>query len=81
MDEGQEMLEGHIENGKVVLDEPHALPEGTSLQIEPASSNRTTKKNASQFWGIFLSLAGTVKDMPPDASMKVDEYLYGSDGL
>ena len=30
---------GHIENGAVVLDEPVAVPEGTAVTVEPASSH------------------------------------------
>lgn len=73
------MLEGHIENGKVVLDEPHELADGTPVRIEPASQAQGTRTNAAQFWNVFLSMAGTVDDLPSDASMNIDEYLYGDE--
>lgn len=33
-------LQGHIENGVVVLDEPLSLPNGTVVRVEPVEASR-----------------------------------------
>lgn len=71
------MLEGHIENGKVVLDEPLTIPEGTSVRIEPVAQNGEQKKGQSLL-DILGPLVGSVTDMPKDAARQVDHYLYGT---
>ncbi len=72
------MLEGHIENGKVVLDEPHQLAEGTPVRIETVvAGNKITKKKQSLL-ELLGPLVGSITDLPKDASQQVDHYLYGT---
>jgi hypothetical protein len=70
---------GHIENGNIVIDEPASLPEGVAVEIHIVSAAQIAPPVEVDFprerpW---LKLSGTVHDLPPDASLRVDELLYG----
>jgi hypothetical protein len=76
-------LSGHIENGKIVLDESVPLVEGTKVRIElvPESSDDVTATNGdskpstlSERW---KPLFGMIKDGPTDFAENLDHYLYG----
>ncbi len=60
---------GRVEKGTIVLDEPAALPEGAAVTVELApAADRPSP---------LLRLAGRAVDLPPDASVNLDHYLYG----
>jgi hypothetical protein len=72
---------GQIVAGHVVLDTPAALPEGTRVRVEPladgaahapepAEMPKTLAERMSRF------LTHTV-DLPEDAALQHDHYLYG----
>ena len=66
--------QGHIENGKVVLDAPVALPEGTpvSVAVRPASEQEKS---------VLTWLADNAVEnvaCPPDLADHHDHYLYGT---
>lgn len=65
---------GHIENGSVVLDGAPDLPDGAEVELHlvPPALEKTSKKEPP--WFKFI---GAIKDMPPDASQRIDEVLYG----
>lgn len=65
-------LEGHIQNGHVILDSPTDLPDGTHVRIEvitpaPASDEKR-----------FARTLQHRLDLPPDAAAQHDHYLYGT---
>lgn len=64
----------HFENGHVVLDSPEQPPEGAALEVRvvPSPALEVSKKEPP--WFKFI---GAIKDMPPDASQRIDEVLYG----
>jgi hypothetical protein len=70
-------LEGHVENGRIVLDEPAQLPEGAKVHVEvvpspaPSTENPTLYERLKPFVGILDGL-------PEDAAMNHDHYLYGT---
>ena len=64
---------GHIENGIVVMDEPATLTEGTQVEIRVVASS-SSSKTPKRHW---LEFSGAIDDLPPDASQRVDEILYG----
>ena len=71
---------GHVENGKVVLDEPEALPDGTPVSVRPIGKPRkhaAGRRRARNISAGLAKLAGSVKDLPPDAARNLDHYLYG----
>ncbi len=77
-------IRGKIKDGKVVLDDPKVLPDGTEVEVRPVKKTRNTKKTAKGKKPPPRSLAerlapfiGTVKDLPPDMSVNLDHYLYG----
>jgi len=82
-------IRGKIKNGKVVLENLRALPEGTEVEVRPVKKRRKSAKSAKvskpvkrtpQPRSLAERLApfiGVVKSLPPDASVNVDHYLYG----
>jgi hypothetical protein len=74
-------LTGQIVAGHVVLDTPAALPDGTRVRVEPVVDGVATRpepkekpKTLAERWP---TMADEVVDLPPDASVNVDHYLYG----
>jgi hypothetical protein len=78
-------VRGKIKNGKVVLNNPKALAEGTEVEVRPVKKpKRAVKKQKPKSKIRRRSLAarlapfiGVVKDLPPDMSVNLDHYLYG----
>lgn len=67
---------GHIENGKVVLDDGVDLPDGTPVDVRPSKGAKRSKSKATVTKGL-LALAGRAEGLPPDAARNLDHYLYG----
>jgi len=65
---------GHIENGTIMLDGAPSLPEGAEVELHliPPRAEDCGKKEPPWF-----KYFGAIKDMPPDASQRIDEVLYG----
>jgi hypothetical protein len=74
---------GKIKNGKVVLDDPNALPDGTEVEVRPAKKRRPaakTRKPKARPKTLAERLAnviGKATGLPPDAAANHDHYLYG----
>ena len=79
---------GHVENGKVILDEPALLPDGTEVSVHPLATARKRRnrgdakatKHARERLTVtkrLLRYAGCIDDLPSDASRNLDHYLYG----
>jgi hypothetical protein len=76
-------FEGRIENGCVVFDQPVALAEGTPVRVEPtndakdyaASTEPERPRTLAERLGTFL---GHTVDLPEDAALNHDHYLYGA---
>jgi hypothetical protein len=72
---------GRIQNGRVVLDEPVNLPDGTKVTVFPLNDPSTTEEpTAPTMYERWKPLIGAAKHLPPDASTKIDEVLYGRTG-
>ncbi|HVS33983.1 MAG TPA: hypothetical protein VMS17_00250 [Gemmataceae bacterium] len=74
---------GKVKNGKVILDDPKALPEGAEVEVRPlkkpkkpkqASKGKTRRKSLAEHLAPFI---GKVKGLPSDASVNLDHYIYG----
>lgn len=63
---------GRVKDGAIILDQPLQLPEGAEVLVQPLGDEQ------SSIWRKLLELAGTVKDLPPDAADNHDHYLYGT---
>ncbi len=71
---------GHVEAGRVLLDEPTVLPDGTVVSVRPlkrarkASPRRRRPPTLAERLAPFI---GKAKGLPADASTNLDHYLYG----
>ena len=72
-------LEGHIENGVVVFDRPISLPNGTAVRVEvlKAQAKSDAKDQSGHFLEHYRNVIGMVTDLPADAALNHDHYLYG----
>jgi len=68
-------VRGFVRKGLVVLEDPHALPDGTQVNVSPVKTPKAKgKKSALGRLGRF---AGKAKGLPRDAARNLDHYLYG----
>lgn len=75
-------VRGKIKNGKVILDDPKALADGMEVEVRPARKRKPARKKPSKSPPRSLaerlrSVIGKAKNLPPDASVNHDHYLYG----
>jgi hypothetical protein len=78
------MVRGKVKNGKVLLEDPKALPEGTEVEVRPAKKSKPGPPRRPKGKALPRSLAnrlanvmGKATGLPPDASVNHDHYLYG----
>jgi hypothetical protein len=64
-------LEGHIENGVVVFDQPVSLPNGTPVRVEVVVPGKTLAER-------FKNIIGAGVDLPEDMAKDHDHYLHGT---
>ncbi len=72
---------GHVQGGVVVLESPHALPEGTEVRVDAvvAEDDRPLLDEKGQTLGEKLTkYAGKAVGLPDDAALNHDHYLYGA---
>lgn len=70
-------FEGHIENGRIVLDEPAQLPEGAKVRVEVLHDSAATTENRTLYERL-KPFVGILEGLPEDAALNHDHYLYGS---
>jgi len=70
-------LEGHIEKGVVVFNEPVALPDGTKVRVEVLPIPPAVQEPASLYERL-KSFDGVLDNLPDDAALNHDHYLYGT---
>jgi hypothetical protein len=79
-------VRGKVKNGKVHLDDPKALAEGTEVEVRPVKKAPKPRAKASKakpkvrprsLAERLANVIGKAKNLPPDASVNVDHYLYG----
>lgn len=67
---------GHVEQGKIVLDEPAELEEGASVVVEIVSKpSSEVSGSAEKRYERYRDVIGAISDMPADWSEKHDTYL------
>jgi hypothetical protein len=81
---------GIVENGTIRLDSDDALPEGTRVSVRAIAKRTANKGRKSKNPGnaksgrkivasaALLKFSGCVRDLPRDASLNIDHYLYGA---
>jgi hypothetical protein len=67
-------LQGTLNSGIIVLDQPAPWPDGTRVEIVAATA-QGSKPTLSQR---LLKHAGTVPDLPPDMAAQHDHYIHGA---
>lgn len=70
---------GHIKNGRIELDEQVRLPEGAPVEVSVDGSRVSSQDHGARptLYEQLKDFIGSVDDLPPDASINVDHYLYG----
>lgn len=77
---------GHVKNGKVILDQPAVLPDGTEVDVQPVKQPRAKTprggkarkpKNHDALRDLLLSYAGKLKGLPADLALNHDHYAHG----
>jgi hypothetical protein len=74
------VLIGHIKNGAITLDNPISLPEGAAVEVHVMSAPpapRVVADEGSSLLERLRPIVGQVEDLPADASLNIDHYLYG----
>ena len=71
-------LEGRIENGQVVFDEPVLLPEGTAVRVEAVTERAKPPAGKSSLLECLGDVVGAIDDLPADLAQNHDHYLYGT---
>lgn len=73
---------GHVEDGKVVLEDAADLPDGMPVQVRPVKPRRLParrkRKLPPTLYERLKPFIGKVKDLPDDFSVNHDHYLYGT---
>jgi hypothetical protein len=71
---------GHVSNGVVVLDDAPPLPDGLNVKVEPMASDRneSNTKEIPTLYERLQPFIGKATGLPPDASVNLDHYLYGT---
>ena len=79
-------VRGKVKNGKVLLDDPSVLADGTEVEVRPARKRKASDRSAKRGKGKNRSRSladrlepfiGKAKGLPPDMSVNLDHYLYG----
>jgi hypothetical protein len=76
-------IRGKVSKGKVLLENPKALADGTEVEVrpvkrrKPAAKSAKTKTPPRSLADRLRSVIGKAKNLPADASVNHDYYLYG----
>jgi hypothetical protein len=79
------VIRGKVKKGKVLLDDPKALPDGMEVEVRPVKKRQPKAKSPRpkaktrprSLADVFANVIGKAKGLPPDASINHDYYLYG----
>lgn len=69
---------GRVHGGRVILDEAVNLPEGTEVTVSVLEQeSKAEEPTAPSMYDRWKPIIGIAQHLPPDASTKIDEVLYG----
>jgi hypothetical protein len=72
-------LQGHMENGHIILDESVDLPDGTKVRVEVLPSEAGKEiRGIPTLYERMKQFAGILEGLPEDAALNHDHYLYGT---
>jgi hypothetical protein len=72
---------GRVKNGVVVLEKSARLEEGAEVSVRPLrrpARASTRKKAPTTLYERLRPFIGQLNDLPPDMSINLDHYLYGT---
>ena len=71
---------GKMTNGVVVLEDPKAIPDGTTVTVRPLKGGQRSRKARTplSLYERLKPFIGIAEDLPPDFSLNHDHYLYGA---
>ena len=70
--------QGHIENGKVVLDVVPTLADGTQVVVTVVENVAETEgREIPTLFERMKPFIGSIDGLPSDLSENIDHYLYG----
>jgi hypothetical protein len=73
-------IPGHVENGRIVLDEAVPLADGMKVRVEllsPASEQKVEEEQIPTLNERYRAIIGIVKDLPCDFARNHDHYIHG----
>ena len=73
-------INGHVENGQIILDEPVPLVDGMKVRVELVNSEPTQPIEQQQpptLYERYKSIIGIIDDLPPDFARNHDHYIHG----
>ena len=74
-------VEGHIENGQIVLDHETPLPEGRKVRVEVLESEGPRSSSGGELptlYERYKEIIGKAKDLPSDFAENHDHYIHGT---
>lgn len=71
---------GLVKNGVVLLEGPARPPDGSEVSVRVLARPRRGKPAGEipTLYERLKPIIGAVKDLPPDAALNHDHYLYGA---
>jgi hypothetical protein len=71
---------GHVENGLIRLEDAPTLPEGIPVEVRLLSPNvsEEEEQRIPSVCEALQDFVGKAEGLPPDYSINLDHYLYGS---
>lgn len=71
-------IRGKVNGGVVVLDDPHALPDGALVRVVPVAEQTSDGPEGSTVWDALRRWGGRAKGLPSDFAEQHDHYLHGT---
>jgi hypothetical protein len=69
---------GRVENGVIRLEDRQILPEGAVVEVHFLNENsRGDEEKYPSLYEGLKDFIGKAEELPPDASVNLDHYLYG----
>jgi hypothetical protein len=80
---------GYIKNGKVVVNDPIDLPDGTKVNVAPdapdrrrpanrGASKRPRRRSGETLYDRYQHLIGKARGLPRDFAAQHDHYMHGA---
>lgn len=69
---------GKYSKGTVTLPRDVDIPDGAEVEVTPVAPKPKLEGNGATLAQKLLAHAGKAKDLPPDAAVNLDHYLYGT---